>query len=158
VTSSSTRFRTALAALLAALSLAATAGSGPLPRVELKAGAHAFDVEVVTTPPQRERGLKGRTRLAADAGMLFVFERPSRHCFWMKDTPLPLSIAFLADDGTVVNIADMRPHTADLHCAEAPVRYALEVRQGGFASRGIGPGVRVTGGPLDTPLHRRFQE
>jgi hypothetical protein len=148
VTSSSTRLRTALAAILAALSLAATAGSGPLPRVELKAGAHAFDVEVATTPQQRKRGLKGRTRLAADAGMLFVFERPDRHCFWMKDTPLPLSIAFLADDGTVVGIADMRPKTLDRHCAPKPVRFALEVRQGGLRDKSVHAGAQFSGGPF----------
>jgi hypothetical protein len=151
VKSYSARPRTALAALLAALSLAAAAAAA-LPRTELRSGAHRFHVEVASTPQQRERGLKGRTRLAADAGMLFVFERPDRHCFWMKDTPLPLSIAFLADDGTVVNIADMQPHTADRHCAEAPVRYALEVRQGGFGSKNIRPGMRFTGGPFDSPL------
>jgi hypothetical protein len=147
VTSSSTRLRTALAAILAALSLAAAAATA-LPRTELRSGTHRFQVEVATTPQQRERGLKGRTRLAADAGMLFAFERPDRHCFWMKDTLLPLSIAFLADDGRVVNIADMQPHTADRHCAEAPVRYALELRQGGFGDRGIRPGTLVTGGPF----------
>lgn len=145
--SSSTRRRPALAALLAALSLAAAAAAA-LPRTELRSGAHRFHVEVATTPQQRARGLKGRTRLAADAGMLFVFERRDRHCFWMKDTPLPLSIAFLADDGTVVNVADMRPHARELRCAKAPVRYALEVLQGGFRDRGIRAGMRFTGGPL----------
>lgn len=93
-----------------------------------------------------------RTHLDDDAGMLFVFEHPDRHCFWMKDTPLPLSIAFLSDDGRVVNITDMQPQTTDLHCAEAPVRYALEVKQGGFGRRGIRPGTRFTGGPFDSPL------
>ena len=143
--------------MFAALSLAAAADS-PLPRVELKAGPHRFDVEVATTPPQRAQGLMGRTHLADGTGMLFVFEEPNRHCFWMKDTALPLSVAFLADDGTVVGIADMQPQTTDLHCAKAPVRYALEVRQGGFGSRGIAPGGRLTGGPLATPRASHYQE
>ena len=148
--SSRLRLRTSLAAVLAAISLAGAADS-PLPRIELKAGPHRFDVEVATTPPQRARGLMGRTQLADGTGMLFVFEHANRHCFRMKDTTLPLSVAFLADDGTVVGIADMQPQTTDLHCAEVPVRYALEVRQGGFLSRDIRPGTRFSGGPLGSP-------
>jgi uncharacterized membrane protein (UPF0127 family) len=157
VKSSRPLLRTTLAALLAAISLAAGAVS-PLPVTKLHAGAHTFSVEVASSLQQRAQGLMRRTHLDDDAGMLFVFEHPDRHCFWMKDTPLPLSVAFLADDGRVVNIADMQPQTTDLHCAEAPVRYALEVKQGSFARRGIGPGVRVTGKPLGAPLHRRFEE
>lgn len=155
--SSRTPVRPALAALFAALSLAAAADS-PLTRTELRSGAHSFDVEVASTPQQRAQGLKGRTRLDDGTGMLFIFEHPDRHCFWMKDTALPLSVAFLADDGTVVGIADMQPETTDLHCATTPVRYALEVTQGGLGSRGIGPGVRVTGRPLGTRLYRHSQE
>lgn len=146
-----------LAALLAAAPFAAAADA-PLPRVELKAGAHSFDVEVAATPAQRAQGLMGRTRLADGAGMLFVFEEADRHCFWMKDTATPLSVAFLAEDGTVVGTADMQPQTTDLHCAEVPVRYALEVRQGGFARRGIGPRVRLSGGPLGTRPSARHEE
>jgi len=78
-------------------------------------------------------------------GMLFVFEQPGQQCFWMKNTLLPLSIAFLADDGTVVNIADMQPQSLDGHCSAKPVRYALEMNQGWFAKRGIGPGFRISG-------------
>ncbi len=90
----------------------------------------------------------GRTRLEDGAGMLFVFEVEDRHCFWMKDAPIPLSIAFLDDDGTIVGIEDMQPQTLDLHCASTPIRYALEVRQGGFARWGIKTGTRITGGPI----------
>jgi uncharacterized protein len=151
VKSSRPRLEASLAALLAALSLAAAAAAA-LPRTELRSGAHTFIVEVASTPQQRGQGLKGRTRLDDDAGMLFVFERKDRHCFWMKDTPLPLSIAFLADDGRIVNLADMQPQTTDLHCAEAPVRYALEVKQGAFRSKNIRPGTRFTGGPFDRSL------
>ena len=141
------RIRAHLALLLAAASLAAAADAS-LPRPRLHAGGHAFNVEVASTPQQRELGLMGRTRLADDAGMLFVFEHKARHCFWMKDTPLPLSIAFVADDGSLVNIDDMQPQTQDHHCAQAAVRYALEVKQGSFRSKGIRPGMRVTGGPF----------
>jgi hypothetical protein len=139
--------RASLAALAAASFAAAAA---PLPRTQLRAGPHSFDAEVAATPAQREQGLMGRTRLGDGAGMLFVFQHKARHCFWMKGTPLPLSIAFLADDGTLVGLADMKPQTADLHCAPTPVRFALEVRQGGFLSRGIGRGTRLTGGPFGT--------
>ena len=152
--SSKRRLQAALAATLAAISLAAAAAS-PLPRTELRSGPHRFDVEVATTPAQRAQGLMGRSALADDAGMLFVFETADRHCFWMKDTPLPLSIAFLGDDGTVVGVSDMQPHATDLHCAAVPVRYALEVRQGGFGSRGLNPGTRVTGGPFGPHRLRR---
>ncbi len=148
--SSKRRFQAALAALTAAASLAAAADS-PLPRTELRSGPRTFDVEVAATPAQRAQGLMGRTRLADDAGMLFVFETADRHCFWMKDTPLPLSVAFLGDDGTIVGTADMHPRTTDLHCAEVRVRYALEVKQGGFGDKGIQPGMRLSGGPFGRP-------
>jgi uncharacterized membrane protein (UPF0127 family) len=147
---SSRVLRTTFAALLAATPLAAAAGA-PLPQAKLHVGAHIFKVEVATNPAQRAQGLMGRTLLADDAGMLFVFEAAGRRCFWMKDTPLPLSIAFLADDGSVVNIADMAPQTTDLHCAAAPVRYALEVQQGRFRDKGIQPGMRLSGGTFRPP-------
>jgi len=144
--------RAHLAALLAAASFTAAADAPALlPRLALHAGAHTFNVEVAATPPQRAQGLMGRTRLDHNAGMLFVFEQPGVHCFWMKNTLIPLSIAFLADDGTIVNIADMQPQTLDPHCPKVPVSHALEVKQGGFRSRGIQPGMRLYGGPFNTP-------
>jgi uncharacterized protein len=140
-------FATLLAALLVSAPLAATADPA-LPSLKLQAGAHTFQVEVAATPQQRQTGLMGRKSLADNAGMLFIFEHKDIHCFWMKNTPLPLSIAFLADDGSIVNIADMHPQKLDFHCAHKPVRYALEVKQGGFQRRGIEAGSRVTGGPF----------
>ncbi len=144
---SSLPLRTPLAALLAAASLAVAADTA-LPVLQLQAGSHTFQVEVASTPQQRSLGLMGRERLDDNAGMLFVFEHKGMHCFWMKNTLVPLSIAFLADDGRIVNIDDMQPKTQDFHCPAAPVSYALEVKQGGFRSRGIQPGMRVTGGPF----------
>jgi hypothetical protein len=142
--------RACLAALLAAGSLSAAADSpAPESRLELHAGAHTFKVEIARTPQQRQVGLMGRTRLDDNAGMLFVFEQPGTQCFWMKNTLIPLSIAFLADDGSIVNIADMQPQALDLHCSQAPVGHALEVKQGGFSSKGIRPGMRITGGPFE---------
>lgn len=142
--------RTAAAILVAATTALAACASAdvPLSRTELRAGNHRFGVEIAATPAQRARGLMGRTQLDDDAGMLFVFEQADRHCFWMKDTPLPLSIAFLADDGTVVGMADMQPFTTVPHCAPVPVRHALEVRQGALENRGIAHGTRFSGGPL----------
>ena len=147
MTPSSLPLRAHLAALLAAASFAAAADT-PLPRLQLQAGVHTFEVEVASTSQQRRLGLMGRTRLADNAGMLFVFEQEDRHCFWMKNTLIPLSVAFLDDDGSIVDIADMQPQTLERHCPQAPVRHALEVKQGGFSSRGIQPGMRVSGGPF----------
>jgi uncharacterized membrane protein (UPF0127 family) len=89
----------------------------------------------------------GRTHIAADGGMLFVFEQPGRHCFWMRDTLLPLSIAFIDSSGRIASLADMQPRTATPHCPGADVRYALEVRQGEFARRDIKPRAQVDGLP-----------
>ena len=116
-------------------------------RLPLRIGPHAFQVEVASTPSQRQRGLMGRTHLAADGGMLFVFEQPERHCFWMRDTPLPLSIAFIDPAGRIASLADMQPRTENLHCPGTDVRYALEVRQGEFRRRGIAPRAQVDGLP-----------
>ena len=148
MTRSSPQLRAHLAVLLAAASLAAAADSAaPLPRLQLHAGEHAFTVEVARTPQQRARGLMGRTRLDAGAGMLFVFESAARHCFWMRGTPLPLSIAFVDTDGRIVGLADMQPHSETLHCPPADIRYALEVKQGEFQRRGIAAGTRIDGLP-----------
>jgi uncharacterized membrane protein (UPF0127 family) len=116
-----------------------------LESVTLNAGMHNIRAEVALTPEQRATGLMFRREMAAHEGMLFVFEQPAPQCFWMKNTLLPLSIAFLADDGTVVNIADMKPQTLDSHCSAKPVRYALEMNQGWFAKRGIQAGAKLKG-------------
>jgi hypothetical protein len=113
----------------------------------LRMGPHAFQVEVAATPSERRRGLMGRTHLPADGGMLFVFEQPGRHCFWMRDTPLPLSIAFIDSAGRVASLTDMQPRTETLHCPSEDVRYALEVRQGEFQRRGITVRAQVDGLP-----------
>lgn len=117
------------------------------PAWPLRIGTHAFQVEIAATGPQRARGLMGRTRLAADGGMLFVFEQPGRYCFWMRDTPLPLSIAFIDSSGRIADLADMQPHTHALHCPAVAVRYALEVRQGEFERRGVTVRTPVVGLP-----------
>jgi uncharacterized membrane protein (UPF0127 family) len=131
--------------LLGAWSTACTAaGDAPLP---LAIGKQVFRVELAATLRERERGLMGRTRLAADGGMLFKFETAAAHCFWMRDTPLPLSIAFIDSRGRIVNLADMQAQTDTLHCAAAEVTYALEVALGQFARHGIAVGAQVMGLP-----------
>ncbi len=116
-------------------------------RLPLVVAGQRIQVEVAATPQARQRGLMGRTYLPADSGMLFVFEAPGRYCFWMHDTPLPLSIAFIDDTGRVVGFADMQPRTDTPHCPPAEVRYALEVAQGSFLRQRLAPGARVQGLP-----------
>jgi len=139
-----------LLAPLPAVSVAQTEAQASLPAVRLNAGIHVIQAEVAASADERATGLMYRETMAANAGMLFVFPAPFAQCFWMRNTLLPLSIAFIADDGTVVNIADMKPQTADSHCAEKPVRYALEMNKGWFAKRGIKPGTRLHGGPFQS--------
>ncbi len=123
-----------------------TAPAGPaLPVKTLTAGMHRIQAEVAATDASRSRGLMFRKELAPNHGMLFVFEQANVQCFWMRNTPLPLSIAFILDDGTITNIADMAPLTENSHCSTAPVRYTLEMEQGWFAKRGITPGKKITG-------------
>lgn len=119
-----------------------------LPAIRLNAGMHIIQAEVAKTPAQRSIGLMHRPSMGANEGMLFVFEQASPQCFWMKNTLLPLSIAFLADDGTVVNIEDMKPQTLESHCSQQPVRFALEMNVGWFAKRGIKPGAMLSGVPF----------
>ena len=129
---------------LALLLACAGAAAGTLP---LAIGPHVFQVELAATPAQRQRGLMGRTHLAAVRGMLFVFEQPGRYCFWMRDTPLPLSIAFIDAAGRIASLADMQPRSEAQHCPGSDVRYALEVRQGEFQHRGIRAGMQIDGLP-----------
>ncbi len=142
--------RLLLACCLLVGAAAATAQNAAqnLPKVKLAAGLHNIYAQVARTPEQRATGLMFRQTMPANEGMLFIFEQPAQQCFWMKNTLLPLSAAFLADDGTVVNIEDMKPQSLDSHCSTQPVRYVLEMNQGWFAKRGIKPGARLTGGPF----------
>ena len=119
-----------------------------LQRVNITAGIHRIDAQVAVTPEQRDIGLMFRKDMPAQEGMLFVFERPATQCFWMKNTLLPLTAAFVADDGTIVNLADMKPQTLDSHCSSKPVRYVLEMNQGWFAHKGIKSGFKLSGTPF----------
>jgi uncharacterized protein len=116
-----------------------------LPRIELSAGMHRIHAQVASTGPTREIGLMHRSSMPANEGMLFVFERPDMVCFWMKNTLIPLSAAFIDDNARIVNIVDMQPNTTEPHCTQAPVRLVLEMNQGWFKQRGIGPGSAISG-------------
>ena len=132
----------------------AHAQNGPqldLPRVTLTAGIHQVDAQVAQTPEQRATGLMFRGEMPQAEGMLFVFEHASAQCFWMKNTLLPLTAAFVADDGTIVNLADMKPQTSDSHCSSKPVRFVLEMNKGWFAKKGIKAGSKLRGAPFGTP-------
>ncbi|MFP5465911.1 MAG: DUF192 domain-containing protein [Gammaproteobacteria bacterium] len=144
--------RALLVSLLAFATTATWSRESPqlnLPRLTLKAGMHLIQAQVAATPEQRATGLMHRTEMPTNEGMLFVFEQPAGQCFWMKNTLLPLTAAFVADDGTIVNLADMQPQSLDSHCSAKPVRYVLEMHQGWFAKRGIGPGFRLGGAPFE---------
>jgi uncharacterized protein len=133
---------------LAAIVLAASAGvasAQPLPVMKLTAGMHVVRAEVANDYENRGRGLMFRESLEPNQGMLFVFEEAAPHCMWMKNTLIPLSVAFIAGDGTIVNIADMKPKDETTHCAQRPVPYALEMEKGWFASRGIKAGQKIGG-------------
>ena len=119
-----------------------------LPRIRLQAGMHVLDVQVAQTFSERQTGLMHRTSMPAHEGMLFVFEQAATQCFWMRNTLIPLTAAFLADDGTIVNLADMKPQTDDSHCSIKPVRYVLEMNQGWFAKRSIMAGFKLGGAPF----------
>ena len=114
---------------------------------KLTTGIHVITAEIATTPQSRMIGLMMRERLAPNHGMLFVFEDKSQHCFWMRNTLIPLSIAFIDDDGTIVSIANMAPKSDVSTCPPRAVHYALEMDQGWFAKRGITPGMKITGLP-----------
>jgi uncharacterized protein len=116
-----------------------------LPTVQLTAGMHVIQAEVASTPQQQQIGMMMRREMGANEGMLFVNAEPGVRCFWMRNTLIPLSAAFIGDDGTIVNIADMQPQTDDSHCSTKPVRFVLEMRQGWFDKRGIKPGSRLRG-------------
>ena len=119
-----------------------------LPRVKLQSGLHMIDAQVASTMDQRMTGLMHRREMPQHEGMLFVFDAPAPQCFWMKNTLLPLSVAFIADDGTIVNIDEMKPQTLDSHCSTRPVRYVLEMNQGWFSKRGIRAGTKLEGQPF----------
>ncbi len=144
-------YRTCLSIALwftAGLAAAQDTPQTQLQRITLSVGIHQIDTQVALTPEQHQIGLMYRTEMPQGEGMLFVFPNPSQQCFWMKNTVLPLTAAFVADDGSIVNLEDMKPQTTDSHCSARPVRYVLEMNQGWFAKKGIKPGMKLAGRPF----------
>lgn len=134
-----------IALLLSLLVLAGTVQADEPLRLRLD--GHELHAEYAQTVAQRERGLMGRSELAADSGMLFRFDEVRRHCLWMKDTPLRLSAAFFDEDGLLVDVIDLEPFNTEIRCSQRPARYALEMDQGYFETRGIGRDARLEGIP-----------
>jgi len=136
--------------VIALASMACQAQSQPqdLPRITLNAGIHNISAEVAQSPQERATGLMLRQSMPANQGMLFVFEQAEQQCFWMKNTLIPLDIAFVAGDGTIINIEHMKPLSLDNHCSAKPVRLVLEMNGGWFAKKGVSPGSKLTGKPF----------
>ncbi|WP_292922269.1 DUF192 domain-containing protein [Nitrosomonas sp.] len=139
----------AASSLLAASAALAQDGPQPrLPAIELTAGMYVIQAEVAQTHQQHSIGLMHRQSMGVNEGMLFVYPSAEIRCYWMRNTLIPLTIAFLDDDGAIVNLKDMEPHTERSNCSIKPVRYALEMNRGWFDQRGIKPGFRLRGIPL----------
>lgn len=140
------RQRFFLRALLGALFAgAALTAAADMPRIDLTAGFHRIEAEVALNQADRMQGLMQRTQMAPNHGMLFIFPQAARHCMWMKNTLIPLSVAFLDDSGHIINIRDMQPQTENSHCADKDARFALEMNQGWFAAKGIKAGASIGG-------------
>jgi hypothetical protein len=133
--------------LLVVLVLPMGSGAQDFPRISVSIGVHLIQAELAATQESRNRGLMFREKLGQNEGMVFRFPAPRQVCMWMKNTLIPLSVAFIGDDGRIINIEDMRPQTTNEHCSQQVARYALEMRQGWFKQRNIKAGELVSGLP-----------
>jgi uncharacterized protein len=144
------RFHSFLTIILAFATPLATpfaAAQQKSPTIPLTAGMYVIQAEVAARDAERQQGLMFRDRMGPNEGMVFLFEQPAGVCMWMKNTLLPLSVAFIDETGKIVNIEDMKPRSLDSHCALKPVRYALEMNQGWFKQKNIKPGSKIKGLP-----------
>ena len=139
------QMRAVLLAISLVIAVPGWAQQAQLPLLELSAGMHRIEAEVAATPESRQTGMMLRTTMAPQRGMLFVFTDTAKHCMWMRNTLLPLSVAFLDETGRIINVEDMQPKTENNHCAARPARYALEMNLGWFRSRGVVAGFSITG-------------
>jgi uncharacterized membrane protein (UPF0127 family) len=136
-----------LATTLLLAASAATAQNARFGTTQLTAGMHLIKAEVAAAEPERQQGLMFRDTMAPNAGMVFVFDQADKQCMWMKNTLLPLSVAFIDEAGVIVNIEDMAPKTLDNHCSSKPAKYALEMNLGWFKQKNIKPGNKIAGLP-----------
>lgn len=120
-----------------------------LPRAVLSLGMYRIDAQIATSSAEHATGLMFRTEMPQHEGMLFVFDQPAQQCFWMKNTLMPLAVAFIADDGTLVNLDEMKAQTLNPHCSEKPVRYVLEMNANWFSKKGLKAGDKLKGPPFD---------
>jgi uncharacterized membrane protein (UPF0127 family) len=118
-----------------------------LPEARLQIGMHLIQAEVAATSASRAKGLMNRKELDKNQGMLFIFDYANIHAMWMRNTPLPLSVAFMDEHGVIINIAEMKPFTDTTHASSGPAKYALEMNAGWFSERGIKAGDQVLGLP-----------
>ena len=138
------RLVAALALVVAAI-LPATSAAADMPRLQVRAGIHVVQAEVAHTFDTRARGLMFRKSMGPNQGMLFVFQENAAHCMWMRNTLIPLAVAFLDANGTIINVEEMQPQTENSHCAARPAKYALEMNAGWFAQKGVRPGTQLGG-------------
>ena len=141
-------FQYSLSSLLLLVALTSHGQDAPqlnLERVNLTSGMHRIDAQIAGTPEQRQTGLMLRKEMPQHEGMIFVFDQPAKQCFWMKNTLIPLSAAFISDDGVIVNIEELKPLALDAHCSAQPVRYVLEMNKGWFSKKGIKAGSKLQG-------------
>jgi uncharacterized protein len=124
--------------------LAASSCASRPEKITLGVAGRELSVEVARTEAQRERGLMGRRDLGPRDGMIFVFERDEHLAFWMKNTPTPLSIAFISAEGRILEITDMEPFSEKTIRSRFSARYALEMRQGAYAELGIREGDTIS--------------
>lgn len=117
------------------------------PVAHLTAGMHVIQAEVAATEPQRQQGLMFREKMGANSGMVFLFGQPAQVCMWMKNTLIPLSVAFIDKGGKILNIEEMQAQTLNAHCAAGQATYALEMNKGWFAQKNIKPGTTIAGLP-----------
>ncbi|CAD5365878.1 conserved exported hypothetical protein [Rubrivivax sp. A210] len=149
-----TRLGPLLLGMLAALALMppqARAQTAPQPKLQtiaITAGMHVIQAELAISSQEQATGMMFRRAMPGNEGMLFVNDEAGMRCFWMKNTLVPITIAFIDDDGSIVNLADMQPQSEQSHCSAKPVRYALEMHQGWFAKRGLKAGFRLRGRPF----------
>lgn len=127
------------------LGFVAFAANAEMPHLDLTAGMYRIDAEVAADQQNRMVGLMNRRNMPANQGMLFVFPQDNTHCMWMRNTLIPLSVAFIDHDGVIINIEDMQPQTENNHCARRPARFALEMNLGWFAQRGFAAGNKLIG-------------